>query len=156
MKSPSAADVEIRDVRLPPLDLEGIPHLPAGAQGIVAFAHGSGRLSPHNRHVAAGLQARGFATLLFDLLRPEEEPDRANVFDIPLPARRLALASGWLADQSDLSDLPLGLFGASTGAAAALVAAAEDAGRVRAVVSRGGRPDLAGGSLVRGAAAPLE
>ena len=119
-----------------------IPELP---RGIVAFAHGSGssRLSPRNREVAQAFNADGFATLLFDLLTPEEELDRANVFDIPLLGRRLAAATGWLRRQAETSELALGYFGASTGAAAALIAAADLGDQVSAVVSRGGRPDLA-------------
>jgi putative phosphoribosyl transferase len=119
--------------------------IPADPRGIVAFAHGSGssRLSPRNRQVAQALNNDGFATLLFDLLTPEEELDRANVFDIPLLGRRLAAATGWLRHQPETSRLPLGYFGASTGAAAALIAAADLGHQVSAVVSRGGRPDLA-------------
>jgi putative phosphoribosyl transferase len=105
-------------------------------------------LSPRNRAVAEGLNAFGFATLLFDLLTVDEETDRANVFDIPLLAERLADATRALEGQF-VADLPLGLFGASTGAAAALVAAAILPDRVGAVVSRGGRPDLAGDALDR-------
>jgi dienelactone hydrolase len=121
--------------------------VPPRARGAVAFAHGSGssRLSPRNRAVAADLNAAGFATLLFDLLTPDEEGDRALVFDIPLLAERLLAASRWLEQRGDVGALPLGYFGASTGAAAALTAAARTPGRVRAVVSRGGRPDLAVG-----------
>jgi predicted phosphoribosyltransferase/dienelactone hydrolase len=119
--------------------------IPENPRGIVAFAHGSGssRLSPRNRQVAQALNDGGFATLLFDLLTPEEELDRANVFDIPLLARRLAAATGWLRHEPETSELALGYFGASTGAAAALIAAADLGHLVSAVVSRGGRPDLA-------------
>jgi putative phosphoribosyl transferase len=119
--------------------------VPENARGIVAFAHGSGssRLSPRNRQVAQSLNDDGFATLLFDLLTPEEELDRANVFDIPLLGRRLAAATGWLRHQPETSELALGYFGASTGAAAALIAAADLGHQVSAVISRGGRPDLA-------------
>ena len=130
--------------------LAGELSLPAGQpQGIVVFAHGSGssRLSPRNRHVAAALARSGFATLLFDLLTEDEAADRANVFDIPLLADRVCRAVGWLGGRADTADLPVGLFGASTGAAAALAAAAQLPGTVAAVVSRGGRPDLAGGAL---------
>lgn len=121
-------------------DLEG----DADARGLVIFAHGSGssRLSPRNRAVAASLRTHGCATLLFDLLTPAEAEDRANVFDIPLLAGRVVGAIDWARAQSGLRFLPIGLFGASTGAAAALVAAAERPD-VAAVVSRGGRPDLA-------------
>jgi putative phosphoribosyl transferase len=140
---------ETRDVRIPPIGLPGTLHVPKEAYALVAFAHGSGssRLSPRNRAVAKALSAQGIATLLFDLLTPAEEANRANVFDIPLLADRLVDAVGWLEGQPSLERLPLGLFGASTGAAAALVAAAKVPHRVGAVVSRGGRPDLAGAAL---------
>ncbi len=129
----------------PHLSLSGDLTVSSQAQGVVAFAHGSGssRLSPRNRSVASALNDAGFATLLFDLLTPSEELDRSNVFDIPLLADRLLAASAWLAERDDVGSLPLGYFGASTGAAAALTAAAEPGGQVGAVVSRGGRPDLA-------------
>ena len=134
-----------RQVAIPPLGLPGDLTVPPDPRGIVLFAHGSGssRLSPRNTYVAEKLNAEGFATLLFDLLTPEEGQDRRNVFDIPLLADRVVEASIWITSEPDLEDLPLGLFGASTGAGAALVAAAELKGRVAAVVSRGGRPDLA-------------
>jgi putative phosphoribosyl transferase len=129
-----------------PQGLPGQLSVPPQARGVVVFAHGSGsgRLSPRNRHVAAALQASGFATLLLDLLTPDEERDRAKVFDIPLLAERVALACRWLAGRVDTADLAQGLFGASTGAAAALLAASREGDTVHAVVSRGGRPDLAG------------
>jgi fermentation-respiration switch protein FrsA (DUF1100 family) len=129
--------------------LAGTLSVPSAAGALVVFAHGSGssRLSPRNAMVARGLNERGIATLLFDLLTPVEEADRANVFDIPLLAQRLVDVVRWIDQDSELARLPLGLFGASTGAAAALVAAAELGGRVAAVVSRGGRPDLAGPAL---------
>ncbi|MEW5881822.1 MAG: alpha/beta hydrolase [Pseudomonadota bacterium] len=119
--------------------------LPSGARGLVLFAHGSGssRLSPRNRYVAGVLNEDGLATLLFDLLTPAEDTDRAARFDVPLLARRLVAACVWAQSQRELNGLPVGLFGASTGAAAALIAAAELGAAVRAVVSRGGRPDLA-------------
>ncbi len=144
-------DVERREVRIPPLGLAGDLWIPAATSSIVAFAHGSGssRFSPRNRDVAHALNTHGIATLLFDLLTAEEESDRANVFDIPLLAERLVQAVRWLDRQPGVAGLPLGLFGASTGAAAALVAAAELGSRVGAVVSRGGRPDLAGRVLDR-------
>ncbi len=140
---------EICDVRIPPIGLAGTLQVPKGAYALVAFAHGSGssRLSPRNMAVASALNAHGIATLLFDLLTPAEEADRANVFDIPLLADRLVDAVRWLAGQPSVAKLPLGLFGASTGAAAALVAAAKLGDRIGAVVSRGGRPDLAGNAL---------
>jgi pimeloyl-ACP methyl ester carboxylesterase len=142
--------VQERDIRIPPIGLTGTLRIPPDARGLIVFAHGSGssRLSPRNRAVAEGLNAFGFATLLFDLLTVDEETDRANVFDIPLLAERLADATRALEGQF-VADLPLGLFGASTGAAAALVAAAILPDRVGAVVSRGGRPDLAGDALDR-------
>jgi putative phosphoribosyl transferase len=123
--------------------------VPESTTGLVVFAHGSGssRRSPRNREVAAALQQRGLATLLLDLLTAEEERERANVFDIELLAGRLVAATDWAARQSDLGQLPVGYFGASTGAAAALWAAAELGARIGAVVSRGGRPDLAGTRL---------
>ncbi len=119
--------------------------LPAPARGVVLFAHGSGssRLSLRNRYVAGVLNEEGIATLLFDLLTPAEDTERAARFDIPLLARRLIAACHWAAREPSLKALPLGLFGASTGAAAALIAAAALGDAVRAVVSRGGRPDLA-------------
>jgi putative phosphoribosyl transferase len=124
-------------------------------RGVVLFAHGSGssRHSPRNRRVAAALQQTGWATLLMDLLTTEEEDiDRRTSklrFDIPRLAARLTGAVDWLAQQEDTADLPLALFGASTGAAAALVTAADRPERVRLVISRGGRPDLAGDALSR-------
>jgi len=129
--------------------LPGDLQLPADALGLVVFAHGSGssRHSPRNRFVATELCKRGLATLLFDLLTEEEEFDRRNVFDIPLLASRLREAIAWQAGMRQIAALPTGLFGASTGAAAALVAAAELPDKVAAVVSRGGRSDLADASL---------
>ena len=140
---------ERQDVRIPPHGLFGTLQVPRNASALVVFAHGSGssRLSPRNVLVASALNDRGIATLLFDLLTPAEEGDRANVFDIPLLAERLVEVIAWLDRDPALAALPLGLFGASTGAAAALVAAAKMSGRVGAVVSRGGRPDLAGYAL---------
>jgi putative phosphoribosyl transferase len=131
-----------------PAGRRGLPgHLtvPSGAIGIVLFAHGSGsgRHSPRNQAVARALNDAGLGTLLFDLLSPDEETDRANIFDIPLLGERLGAATKWLMDQPARDDLPLGYFGASTGAAAALWAAAEPWSPVEAIVSRGGRPDLA-------------
>ncbi|MBL1086295.1 phosphoribosyltransferase [Streptomyces actinomycinicus] len=120
--------------------------LPDDATGVVVFAHGSGssRHSPRNRFVAGGLHRAGLGTLLFDLLTDAEEADRGNVFDIALLAGRLLDATDWLRDEPDAEGLAVGWFGASTGAAAALWAAAEPSARPAAVVSRGGRPDLAG------------
>jgi putative phosphoribosyl transferase len=125
--------------------------VPTEASGVVVFAHGSGssRNSPRNRWVAEFLNGAGFATYLFDLLTPAEQAERSNVFDIDLLGRRLADATRWVTDQPDVRDLPVGYFGASTGAGAALWAASESDLDVRAVVSRGGRPDLAGERLCR-------
>ena len=125
--------------------LHGDLGLPREAKGVVLFAHGSGsgRLSPRNRFVAQTLQQRGLATLLLDLLEEREADDRRKVFDIDLLADRLLGATVWLRQQPATGDLPLGYFGASTGAGAALQAAARMPEAVAAVVSRGGRPDLA-------------
>ena len=142
--------VEPCEVAIPPLGLAGTLVVPTAAFALVVFAHGSGssRFSPRNTAVAEALNRRGFATLLFDLLTPREETDRANVFDISLLAERLVEVVQWLGrPEQSIANLPLGLFGASTGAAAALVAAARLPGRIGAVVSRGGRPDLAGDAL---------
>jgi len=140
-----ARAINRREVTIGPLRLPGDLHVPMNAGALIVFAHGSGssRLSPRNRAVARAFNERGMATLLFDLLDPAEERDRRNVFDIPLLAERLITAVRWVEHEADLARLPLGLFGASTGAAAALVAAARMGSRIGAVVSRGGRPDLA-------------
>jgi len=137
---------EIEGVRL-----AGDLTTPDTASGLVIFAHGSGssRLSPRNRAVAQTLNDAGLATLLFDLLDKGEASRRELVFDIPLLARRLAIVTRWASSYPRLRSLPLGYFGASTGAAAALLAAAELGGEIGAVVSRGGRPDLAGDALSR-------
>jgi dienelactone hydrolase len=135
--------------------LEGNVTVPEGARGVVLFAHGSGssRHSPRNRFVAQSLNDVGLATLLLDLLTADEEAIDAYSghyrFDIDLLAQRLVGAADWLSRETETADLPLGCFGASTGAAAALIAAAERPSVVRAVVSRGGRPDLAGPALAR-------
>jgi putative phosphoribosyl transferase len=135
--------------------------VPAGAAGVVVFAHGSGssRHSPRNRRVAARLQEAGFGTLLADLLTPGEDAldqrTRELRFDIGLLARRLEAATAWVRAEPSLQHLPVGYFGASTGAAAALVAAADQPEGVGAVVSRGGRPDLAGDRLAAIAAPTL-
>jgi dienelactone hydrolase len=137
------------------VSLEGDLVVPSGAHGIVAFAHGSGsgRRSPRNRYVAQVLQSAGLATLLLDLLTLHEEAIDAQTmglrFDIDLLADRLMGTIDWLSVNPQTRELPIGLFGASTGAAAALVAAARRPDLVRAVVSRGGRPDLAGDALFR-------
>ena len=143
------SQVEIRDVCISPMGLPGTLRIPREARAFIAFAHGSGssRFSPRNMAVAEGLNAHGFGTLLFDLLTSEEEADRANVFNIALLAERLVDAVHWLDREGPPNRRGLGLFGASTGAAAALVAAARLGDRIGAVVSRGGRPDLAGGVL---------
>jgi fermentation-respiration switch protein FrsA (DUF1100 family) len=133
------------DVLVEPFGLSGSLHWPERAKALAVFAHGSGssRLSPRNIQIASALNERGMATFLFDLLGPEEELDRENAFDILLLAHRLAGAIRWLDEAQQTGGLHLGLFGASTGAAAALIAAVELGNRVEAVVSRGGRPDLA-------------
>ncbi|WP_326639857.1 phosphoribosyltransferase [Streptosporangium sp. NBC_01755] len=144
--------VDAGRVRLP-----GQLVLPGGASGVVVFVHGSGssRHSPRNRHVAAVLNDAGLGTLLFDLLTPEEGYDRGNVFDIGLLAERLIRVTAWLGDQPWAAGVPVGYFGASTGAAAALWAAAEPGCEVAAIVSRGGRPDLAWPRLTEVRAATL-
>jgi len=142
-----------KSVQIPPSGVIGDLTVPAKAQGIVVFAHGSGsnRLSSRNKFVANVLQRAGLATLLLDLLTAEEEQidlqTRHLRFDIDLLAKRLVEAAKWLAGDSAVSHLPAGYFGASTGAAAALIAAAQLPDATRAVVSRGGRPDLAGSAL---------
>ena len=131
--------------------LEGILREPENVGGLVIFAHGAGssRLSPRNNYVADRLGQRGIATLLFDLLTAQEARDRANVFDIQLLSRRVIEALEWAGADTEQSGRRIGLFGASTGAAAALVAAAHAPHVVSAVVSRGGRPDLAGAALAQ-------
>jgi putative phosphoribosyl transferase len=141
------------DVQVPAgaVTLPGQLTVPLGARGIVLFAHGSGsgRSSPRNLFVASALRVVGLGTLLFDLLTPAEEADRSNVFDIGLLASRLTAATGWLRSRPELDGISIGYFGASTGAAAALRAAAEPDSRIAAIVSRGGRPDLAGPALAQ-------
>ena len=139
------------------VELAGDLRLPARPRGLVIFAHGSGssRLSPRNRAVAAALSDAGFATLLFDLLSEDEARHRELVFDIPLLARRLELVTRWALEEPVLGELAIGYFGASTGAAAALRAAAAAGDVVGAVVSRGGRPDLAADRLPQVRAATL-
>jgi putative phosphoribosyl transferase len=140
-------------VSIEPLGLEGLLGIGETPKGLVIFAHGSGsgRFSPRNNFVASGLRQAGCATLLLDLLLANEEGDRAKVFDISLLAQRLSDAIRWVRQQQSTSrlpaDLPIGLFGASTGAGAALLAAAKAPEEVCAIVSRGGRPDLAGSAL---------
>jgi putative phosphoribosyl transferase len=139
---PSLTEVEIQAGSA---RLSGLLAIPPGRAGIVLFAHGSGssRHSPRNGFVAAVLQEAGLATLLLDLLTVDEEADRANVFNVAVLAERLAAATAWVRGQDAVANLPVGYFGASTGAAAALLAAAEPGADIAAVVSRGGRPDLA-------------
>ena len=129
--------------------LHGTLGLPDQAAAVVLFAHGSGsgRKSPRNQYVAQVLQSAGLATLLIDLLEEEEASDRSKVFDIALLAERLRAAAEWLAGHAETAHLRLGYFGASTGAGAALLAAAQAPESVGAIVSRGGRPDLAQGAL---------
>ena len=137
--------------------LSGDVAIPAGAEGLVLFAHGSGssRFSPRNRMVAAELRRSGVGTLLFDLLTDREAGNRARVFDIPLLAERLSFATSWALAEPDLHGLRVGYFGASTGAAAALAAAARRDSPIGAIVSRGGRPDLAADALPNVAAPTL-
>jgi putative phosphoribosyl transferase len=162
-KAPSLADLPYGDdhvertvvLHAGSVPLEGTLGVPEGAHGIVLFAHGSGssRFSRRNRYVARMMRDAGLGTLLLDLLSPGEEAvdeiTRHHRFDIALLADRLVAAIDWLYEQPVTAALPVGLFGASTGGGAALVAAAERPLRVSAVVSRGGRPDLAGGALSR-------
>jgi pimeloyl-ACP methyl ester carboxylesterase len=147
---------DVTPVSIGPLGLQGLLGLPTLPIGVVVFAHGSGsgRFSPRNNHVAAGLRAAGLATLLLDLLLPDEEDDRANVFDIPLLALRLADAAVWVRGLGELAGLPIGYFGASTGAGAALLAASRPDAGIGAIVSRGGRPDLAGAPALAQVRAP--
>jgi putative phosphoribosyl transferase len=150
-------DLTPLEVRIPSaaVTLEGTLAIPPGAKGVVVFAHGSGssRYSPRNHFAARVLRESGNGTLLFDLLTAEEEIEdnvtRSLRFDIGLLARRLAEVTRWLVERRSACDLGIGYFGSSTGAGAALVAAAEFGQRIDAVVSRGGRPDLAGDALAR-------
>lgn len=156
MNSASKANKIDTEVRIPvdSIYLEGNLSIPEGAKGIVVFVHGSGssRHSPRNQYVAKELQKDGLGTLLFDLLTIEEERidmlTRHLRFDIELLSKRLIDVTGWLAGRPDTEYLNIGYFGASTGAAAALIAAKEHANNVKAVVSRGGRPDLAESALM--------
>lgn len=136
--------------------VEGMLEIPHGAVGLVLFAHGSGssRHSPRNNHVAGVLRAAGVGTLLMDLLTPMEDRDYARRFDVDLLARRLLDAARWVTAEDATRTLPLGFFGASTGAAAALEAAAVLGDAARAVVSRGGRPDLASPQALARVTAP--
>jgi len=136
--------------------IEGMLEIPDAAVGLVLFAHGSGssRHSPRNNYVAGVLRAAGVGTLLMDLLTPEEDRDYSRRFDIGLLTQRLLDAARWVGAQESTRDLPLGFFGASTGAAAALEAAAALGESARAVVSRGGRPDLASELALQKVSAP--
>jgi dipeptidyl aminopeptidase/acylaminoacyl peptidase len=140
---------EAIDVSIPPHNLAGELVLPDGHRSIVLFAHGSGssRRSPRNRKVAMALADAGFGALLVDLLTESEAEDRVNAFDIDLLADRLTSAVDWIANQPRYRDIRIGLFGSSTGAAAALKTAARRPNKVSCIVSRGGRPDLAGSEL---------
>jgi putative phosphoribosyl transferase len=161
MNSPAQLS-SAREVRIPAGGawLSGDLCIPSQACGIVLFAHGSGsgRHSARNRQVAKRLQSAGIATLLFDLLTVQEEQadlqTRQHRFDIPLLTRRMQDATSWVAAQADLAHAPVGYFGASTGAAAALIAAARLGNRIAAVVARGGRPDLAGAAALAAVKAP--
>lgn len=156
MKGSSATNVrnatrQREEVRIPSgrAEIPGNLTLPEGAQGLVLFAHGSGssRHSPRNNAVAEALQDAGMGTLLFDLLTEAEARNRDNVFDIAFLAKRLLDATRWVTEYGATKGLPIGYFGASTGAAAALAAEPQAGGKIRAIVSRGGRPDLAMKSL---------
>ena len=140
-----------REIAIGPLGLSGYLAAPQADHGMVLFAHGSGsgRESPRNQFVARALQKSGLGTLLLDLLTDAEAQDRANVFDIGLLADRLRAATEWVGQREGLRNAPVGYFGASTGAGAALAAAADSPRPIGAVVSRGGRPDLAGDRLRR-------
>ena len=144
----SHLDTPLQEILVGPHRLRAMLGIPPVSTGLVIFAHGSGsgRLSPRNNHVAAELRMHGQATLLLDLLTAEEEQNRRNVFDVELLANRLKSATKWARSNADLRHLPIGYFGASTGAAAALIAAADDPD-IAAIVSRGGRPDMAGEAL---------
>ncbi|WP_336980634.1 dienelactone hydrolase family protein [Altererythrobacter fulvus] len=146
---------DCREVAVGDRGLAAILGIPDNARGIIIFAHGSGsgRLSPRNNYVAAKLREGGFATLLLDLLSPVEEQDRRNVFDINLLASRLVLAVDWCATEPATASLRPAYFGASTGGGAAIRAAAGDP-RIAAIVSRGGRPDLAGERALASVKAP--
>ena len=149
----SSVSQSVYGVEIPagPVELEGILSVPPKARGIVLFAHGtgSGRFSPRNQHVAEIIQQAGIATLLLDLLTGPESRDPNYVFDVALLAERLRAATAWTRAHDKTRGLAVGYFGASTGAGAALVVAADEGNRLGAVVSRGGRPDLAGPALSR-------
>jgi putative phosphoribosyl transferase len=140
----NAVDITINDITL-----KGNLSVPENAQGIVIFSHGSGssRLSPRNRYVAEKLNVEGFATLLFDLLTADEDLEYMNRFNTDLLTKRLEVVTKWVQDNESTKRLPVGYFGASTGAASALCAAAHLKEQIKTVVSRGGRPDLAEAAL---------
>lgn len=156
IKEMSSMEIKSKEIRIPigSINLEGNLDIPAGAKGIVIFVHGSGssRHSPRNQYVAKELQKEGLATLLFDLLTAQEERidmlTRELRFDIDLLSKRLISVTSWVLNQPEIKELNLGYFGASTGAAAALIAAKVHSDNIKAVVSRGGRPDLAENSLM--------
>lgn len=156
MVSPKATETLVR-IPVDGVELEGALGIPPGASALVLFAHGSGssRFSPRNNYVAGELRAAGLGTLLIDLLTRIEDQDYERRFDIALLTRRVVTVARWLGQQRDTSALKLGLFGASTGAAAALQVAADLPDTVRAVVSRGGRPDLAGTKALRQVRCPV-
>ncbi|MDH4134513.1 MAG: alpha/beta fold hydrolase, partial [Gammaproteobacteria bacterium] len=148
----ATGDVErLAHIPVDGVTLEGSLAIPGNTRGLVLFAHGSGssRLSPRNNFVARTLQRSGFGTLLIDLLTRKEDENAETRFDIPLLTRRVVSVTEWLTRQKETASQPVGLFGASTGAAAALQAAALLPATVKAVVSRGGRPDLAGNALTQ-------
>jgi putative phosphoribosyl transferase len=155
---PAAVGTEAVRIDVDGVVLDGDLEMPEQAAGLVVFAHGSGssRMSARNRRVARALHARGLATLLFDLLSEDEASDVAARFDIPRLATRLDGALQWAAGHAGTASLPVGLFGASTGAAAALAVAARRPEMVKAVVSRGGRPDLAGDGVLARVQAPTQ
>lgn len=145
MNKDISPDKKLVQIPVNDVSVEGDLTIPQNAKGIVLFAHGSGssRLSPRNQFVAQTLNASGIGSLLFDLLTPREDTNYENRFNINLLTQRLIMATRWIQEYPQAQDLPLGYFGASTGAAAALMAAAELGLDIRCVVSRGGRPDLA-------------
>ena len=156
MESSKAKETLVR-IPVDGVELEGALGIPPDAAGLVLFAHGSGssRFSPRNNYVAGELRAAGLGTLLIDLLTRVEDQDYERRFDIALLTRRVVAVAHWLGQQRDTAALKLGLFGASTGAAAALQVAGELPDTVHAVVSRGGRPDLAGASALRQVRCPV-
>ena len=142
---PNKISKKLINIPLAGIELEGMLNIPDDARAIVIFVHGSGssRLSPRENFVAGELNQAGFATLLFDLLTAEEDQTYANRFDLPLLKTRIEAVTAWIKKQKETGELPIGYFGGSTGATAALLAAADLGEEIKAVVSRGGRPDLA-------------